>query len=88
MCGIAGYLNLDPQQPVDPTQRVLASAPGPKAIAVRREVPLKDRFENVAQGALGHSVAHGGNTQRALFRTARLGNVFAFDSFRLPRVVS
>jgi len=56
------------------SQCILAAAAGAKPIALAGEVPLKDRFQNIAQRSLDNPVPNRGNTQRSFLPRSRFGN--------------
>ena len=65
-----------------PPQCGLASPIGAKAVAVRREVPLEDRFQHHAQRRLYHPVAYRWYPQGTHLPTSRFGNVVPSDLLR------
>ena len=80
------------QQRIHLPQGVPATASGPESVAVRRKLPLEDRFDDHPQCSLHHTVAHGRNAQWPLLRASglrdhdpfhRLGLVGTFDEVLL-----
>jgi hypothetical protein len=54
------------QQLIHPPQRIFASSPRTKAVAVLGEVPFKDRFDDQPQRALHDPIVHARHPQRPL----------------------
>src|SRR5438128_2182213 len=67
------------QQFIHSPQRIVATAPGSKAVALRGKLTLEDGFNHHSERALHHAVAHGGDSQRSLFRTTGLRDPYPFD---------
>ena len=55
-------------------QRVLGPAPGAEAVALRGEIHLEDRFQDVPQRPLHAAVAPRRDAQRSFLLAARLGD--------------
>src|SRR5271157_214676 len=62
------------KQGIHVTQSILATTTRTKAIARFCKVLLENRFQNIAQRGLYHSIANRGNTQRSFLLRARFGN--------------